>query len=109
MQSKNVIAANIVAEVVFETGGNLDTEDLKDLGAVLDSAGKDFPTDGLRIIVDSNPELYAKLNSLENQINSLMLINPKPPALKKEFKRLLVDYQKTILICAEYANKFLKN
>lgn len=61
----------------------------------------------LEVLRQRNPELIQKMEALETQIDSLLLITPKPKELKKRYADLLEQYEQTINMAIAYADRHL--
>jgi len=55
------------------------------------------------ILASKNPELLAKINSLENKINSLLGIKTKSRELKKRWSDVLAEYEAAINMAITYS------
>jgi hypothetical protein len=95
-------------EIAHEAGVELDFEELDQLRVVVDRVGPKWPAEAMAILKDKNQPLLDRLSSLESQLDSLILMVPKPAMLKKDFKTKLEDYEKTIEMCIDYASRHIQ-
>lgn len=94
-------------EICREAGTELDHDGGEKLREMFARIGDRWPSKCIAILKEKNPPLLEKLLSLESHMDSLLLIPYKPPALKKEFKSKLEEYEKTIEMAIEYANRHI--
>ncbi len=93
----------------LENGVELDQDGMADFRALVARVGDRWPSQALKVLRERNAALLGKLSSLESQIDSLLLIANKPASLKKDFKAKLGEYEKTIEIAIDYANRHIQN
>ena len=92
-------------EICRESGVELDQDGCDQLREIYSRAGDKWPVDTLKILKENNVPLLGKLDSLESQIDSLLLLPSKPSALKKELKAKIEEYEHTSGICAGFAER----
>lgn len=89
----------------------VDHAGIKDWKDLLDRVSNKWRAGTLEILQAHNTELLAKLDNLESQIDSLLRIerdhNGMPKELKKEWKRVIDDYEKVVNCCIAFANRRL--
>ena len=86
----------------------LDHDGMDAVRMVLNRAGANWPSEAMDILKQRNTPLLEKLTALESHLDSLLLIPHKPVVLKKEFEAKLEEYEQTIDMCVEYANRHVK-
>ena len=94
-------------EICHEAGVELDFEELDQLREVIVRIGNKWPDQAMPVLKEKNQPLLDRLFSLENQLDSLILMVPKPAMLRKDFKTKLEDYEKTAEMAIEYANRHI--
>lgn len=91
-----------------EAGVELDFEALDKVREIVSRVGSRWPDGAIEILKEKNAPLLARLSALESHIDSLILMPIKPAILKKDLKAKLEDYEKTIEMCIDYANRHIQ-
>ena len=96
---------HLARQIATEAGTDLDFDGLEKVREVMSRAGARWPSQGFAILQEKNKPLLEKLGAIESHLDSLLLISNKPPALKKEFKAKLEEYEKTIEMGIDYLSR----
>ena len=96
---------HLAKQIATEAGPDWDFDGLEKVREVMARAGTRWPSQGFAILQARNKPLLEKLGVLENHLDSLLLISNKPPALKKEFKAKLDEYERTIEMGIDYLSR----
>ena len=87
----------------------VDADALGEVSKIVARVKAEWPIDTLEILKIKNPGLLESLQRAESQVDSLVAITNKPPQIKREFKKTLVEYEKVGTMCGMYAKRHTKS
>lgn len=87
----------------------LDKDCLDRLKSLYEKVGDTWPIGTVEILKARNPSLLRMLNMVESSLDSLILIPHKSKELRKEFDKNMLEYERIINLCSEYAKRHLEN
>jgi hypothetical protein len=86
----------------------VDEEALKKVGQVVLKVSQDWPGDTIEILSQRNLGLLETLGRTESKVESMLFLLNKPTAIKREFTKILAEYEKLGSMCAMYAKRHTK-